>query len=766
MKNAALVSAVLGTAALLTPAAARAQGSSLGTYGVQLAPGAIAGQVTIGGVAVARARVETDAGQVATTDTEGNYTLYVDAAGLYDVWATTASRIAGPLEASVTLGETTTLDFTSSRNRQRPRRNLPAVPSHIAAMRAVEQRFQELLDSGANPVETIRGVGAFMATQSEYVGSIVDEATLSALGELKNGRIHIVSNNFDFDRAGVLATGATGVTSLDAAFLPQSGYARILTAFAGDPDADGIAADLEDILEGGGYQVRPSTTDATLGGLRTVNGDGYFWFNSHGGGTFYTNRAGIGQGYYAMCSTTPVTADSDDEPAIAADLANDRLLYYTVGQRPAPGSLALKAVTSYGINANFVSTYWSFSPNAVVHFTVGVVMAGASGPQDFVDAVLARGAGVVFGWTGKASNGSGYRAARYFTDRLLGANSTIGGIPRESPDQRPFPWGLVYEDMETEGLVDYEGPEISKLAFKAAAMAAVLDPSLQDLLVNEWDGELVLRGDFGAYPGRVWIGGTKREDCTWTPGEITCSLPLTGAGSKGEVWVEVEGVSGTWRESNLRQLVEWAIPLHYRWSPAFDIDGLTLDGSGTLRYRADVGAYRRKPGESPFFPLRGVDPTRDSLLTLTGSGSSTSGDCTVTLVGSASFLVHTAGPGLPFVLAAPMYVETGNHTGALGLALGLLVESPFKLVLEGPPNCAATLPVSPTLGALDMPAFFPSPDPSRPNTGPFFALSLAIAADFSIANPTHHSPILAGLTVEFSQPQVSPDPAVRLDLAQ
>lgn len=115
-------------AALLASATAAAQGSNLGSYATQFVPGAIAGKVTFAGKPVAGARVETVDGQFARTDASGNYVLYVDATGLYKVTVTTSSRTAGPTQVSVTLGATTTLDFTTLRRRHQPRRGLPSAP--------------------------------------------------------------------------------------------------------------------------------------------------------------------------------------------------------------------------------------------------------------------------------------------------------------------------------------------------------------------------------------------------------------------------------------------------------------------------------------------------------------------------------------------------------------------------------------------------------------------------------------------------------------
>jgi hypothetical protein len=118
--------AVLFAAATLSaPGSARAQGSNLGSYGAQFAPGVIAGRVSSDGVPVAGARVETVAGQFTTTDANGDYVLLVDLAGIHDVRVTSATRVAGPLQATVTLGATTTLNFTAFRARPRPWRRLP-----------------------------------------------------------------------------------------------------------------------------------------------------------------------------------------------------------------------------------------------------------------------------------------------------------------------------------------------------------------------------------------------------------------------------------------------------------------------------------------------------------------------------------------------------------------------------------------------------------------------------------------------------------------
>jgi hypothetical protein len=117
-------------AAASAPADLCAQGSNLGSYGKQFVPGSITGKVTAGGVPVVGARVETAAGQFATTNASGSYTLYVDAPGIYEVTVRSNSSGAGPVKVSVTMGAATTRNFDHLIPVQ-PSRHLPV--AHASA---------------------------------------------------------------------------------------------------------------------------------------------------------------------------------------------------------------------------------------------------------------------------------------------------------------------------------------------------------------------------------------------------------------------------------------------------------------------------------------------------------------------------------------------------------------------------------------------------------------------------------------------------------
>jgi hypothetical protein len=135
MVQSKVVAGIAGLLAIVVPAVALGQGSNLGSYGAPFVPGGIAGSVTSGGAAVAGARVETTAGQFATTNARGEYVLYVDAPGVYDVSVSSGALAAGPVQVNVTMGAATTLNFGTLKVVPRPRRNLPRKPPAAAGPR-------------------------------------------------------------------------------------------------------------------------------------------------------------------------------------------------------------------------------------------------------------------------------------------------------------------------------------------------------------------------------------------------------------------------------------------------------------------------------------------------------------------------------------------------------------------------------------------------------------------------------------------------------
>ena len=346
----------------------------------------------------------------------------------------------------------------------------------------------------------------------------------------------------------------------------------------------------------------------------------------------------------------------------------------------------------------------------------------------------------------------------YLVDRLIGANQFLP----ESPNKRAFPWDLSFADMQKKpGLTldPVTSAVLSAYPRSGGASSIILEPSIRNLIVDEYAGTLTLVGNL-ATQGKVTVAGQELSIQSWASNKIVCMLPLTGTRSNGDVIAEVPGEVGAMRKSNARQLSEWDIPLHYLWSNAFGSVGWKFEGTGTFRYRADVGSYRDTPGSMPTFPLRGLVPTKDSVLSLTASGSTPMGsNCSWVLSGSGSFVAITAVPVPALVLGDMMQVDTNSRAAELGLAFGLAAgSSPFMATYSGSgcPTGGPT-PLSPSLGLLEGPGTFASPlDDGSPAVGPLTELALTLDAQFTIAQRTYTDTRLGGtLTVEW-QAAVAP----------
>jgi hypothetical protein len=656
----------------------------------------------------------------------------------------------------------------------------PPAAAALLAIQSVEARCRSLSAQGVSRLEWVRGVAAFMATLPAYRATGVDEDSLTAFGILQNGASHFVVNNREANAPSTLP-GLQAAEKVAFASsgpeIPVSGWARLLQSFTSDrlsgPPVNDIASWLENP---GGYAIRGGQDgEASLATLRNVKGDGFLYFNTHGGRAPQVQD--LNQTHprvFSLQSSTLVTAASEQQPDIVADLAANRLTYFTAPNGtfqpdPATGVSTAVSDTRYGITGDFVRTYWQLSPNSIVFLNAcfSAYTANPDGPQQFIDACWSAGAGAYFGWNWVSNSDTCFKTVRYFVDRLVGANK----YQKENPNQRAFPWDLVYQDMASHGLTHdaITGANLVALGRPGGPSSILLDPSIKEVLVDEYAGKVKLEGYFGSQAGKVTIGAKELSGCTWGNDEIVCTLPLTGAGSSGDVYAIVPGEMGAERKSNARQLTEWKIPLHYLWTNAYDYPGLKFEGNGNLRLRADVGSYREKPGASPYFPVRGMIPTKDSSLPLTGSGSSTSGSCTTTLSGSGTFPAEAYGGGAPLalVLASAAKVDTNSRQGAIGLGFGAAAGAiPFRITFSGP-NCSGSNPAAPAFGLMEGPEMFPSPlDDTSLFFGPLPAVLVSFDSGFNLLQRKYTDGRFGGtLTVEW-QGIVAPISPPKIDAAR
>jgi hypothetical protein len=601
----------------------------------------------------------------------------------------------------------------------------PAV--RVAAIAAVEDHCRALSQQqpALTPLAFVEAVAARLRTQPAYIEVGVNSETLCAWGLFADGRLHLVAHNYAPQRrAGAQGTGGAERRYARAAALselPAAATARVMQSFGPMFDGADVVTDVVGWMTEKGWQVpHGAEQEAPLSALRTLGGVGYFYINTHGGAGGPTLHPLSGESMYSIQSSTKLSVSEELSDQTRADLAARRLTYFTA----ANGDLIFDRWpdfdTRYGITAHFIDSYWKFAADSVV------IMNACSSTKithtthwaaSFIFAVHKAGAGLYLGWNDTCSPAGAYRAARYFTDRMLGANR----FQPEVPAQRPFPWDAVMGDMAKKKL---ETDPNTSAVFQAlpspgSTHKQLLAPSIHHVDVNEYLDELRLVGRFGSQAGEVTIGGRKQRIKQWEPERIVVDLPRTGDGSRGAVQVLVHGV-----KSNLRQLTEWTIPMNYTYAIMEHV-GLVVDGPGTVRLRADVGGSRDAPGEAPVQTTRYAYDTRDSQFTLSGRGALPTPKCTLLWTGHATYKAMPES-GYPHSLMAYLQVDTITKRGFLGLALGAPTPPFFQT------GCGTSDGIGAHFGTLDAQVSYPSPLDDRTDLIPLHAAALSFDPDYRI----------------------------------
>src|SRR5262249_18827291 len=121
----------------------------------------------------------------------------------------------------------------------------------------------------------------------------------------------------------------------------------------------------------------------------------------------------------------------------------------------------------------------------------------------------------------------------------------------------------------------------------------LLAPTIQTLDVDEYRGRLFLNGEFGTDSTSnaqfVSCGNQDLHIIKWEKDKIECDLPID---AYGDVVVTV-GI----RKSNVRQLTRWDLTINFKETRE-GYPSLKITGPIMLRFRADIGEYRKKPAET------------------------------------------------------------------------------------------------------------------------------------------------------------------------
>lgn len=597
----------------------------------------------------------------------------------------------------------------------------------------VEQRARELSGNGLSPAAFVQAISAYMAGRSEYASTGVDAEMLTAWGRFTDGRAHFVVANRQPAPAASLVRSVEPRSDPE---VPSATSARLLHTFGTNFEGQTPIDEMRGALRSRGWNVRSGPEGlAGIEALKATSGDGFFYINTHGGRGQVGDASEPEGKMYAIQTSALVSGDL--EAAYDADLKALNLIHFTARNGEKIAGLIDDWDTRYAITYRFVLKYMNFAPGSVA--LINACYSSRNAP--FIDAFLAKGAGVYLGWSEKVTAATAYESPPYFVDRMVGANQHP---IKESPPQRPFAYDLVLQDMTKKGLdTDKATGARLQATLQSGIAPPIFAPSIRYATVDEYADQLTLTGEFGTRRGKVTVGGTELAIRSWSATRIDATLPLTGSGSSGDVVVEVDRV-----RSNARQLTEWAIPLQYRWLDAFGMSGLRFEGSGNVRLRADVAGYRLLPAETPKYKSRGGPPTRDSAIRITASGSNTSGGCTETLSGTANYVSPTGGAST--LLASAFRVTADTRDGALGLALGAMAP-PHTLTISGTDCPSLSTPIAATFGLLDGPTSVLNDQTENPQIFEMPGLVFRLDSAFNIAPVSHTTDDAGGaLTVSWT----------------
>ncbi len=434
----------------------------------------------------------------------------------------------------------------------------------------------------------------------------------------------------------------------------------------------------------------PTVLRAEVESLRNIGQPGVFYFSAHGGEVdipkldaqgkliFGPDKLPIMEKSFGLSTATAYTKEA--AMAYAAEILAGLL---------GAASCVENIVNNRYVRANrflitsrWVRRFWSFSPDSLVWISA---CSSASGEANsLVAACKAKGAGMYVGWSDWVEGDHAVQVSKFVIDRLLGANVLA---PVENPKQRPFNYSDVYNDLRRRGL--HARPTLSpntgspisgrttQIIFTAGpgSQFGLLAPSIAFVRIDEENDEAVLYGIFGEPPAderAVLIGGLEAAVIEWTKDRVRVRLPRTGTGSSGDVEVQVRA-----HRSNIRRITEWNLQMRYRFQPP-ETPGLKVEGPLRLRFRADVGEYREKPGERPKKVVRYAMLTRDSNANLTASGRHSSGGCTTTWSGQAELLPYgysgsEPNPGLSHMAK----IDGIDRKLSVGLAIGGFAPYPW-----------------------------------------------------------------------------------------
>ena len=506
-----------------------------------------------------------------------------------------------------------------------------SIDSHIAAMSDLDS-----LEERTALADYIRTLAHIEAAGIESDGSV--------WGRFTDGRLYILAptprpgqttltRNLSPDLPAL--TPVAGGNTTDKAF--------IMTAMGPCFNRSGYVSPTAEIagwLQARNYQV--STDLPTVDFLKAnIQDASILHIEGHGGvGTteFYTT--------YGVWTATDFTRANESK--YREDLENGRLVYMsgTYDGYDTKSGKCLKLKRRYAFTYGFVSTYMSFKPRSLV--VLGACSSASNDARLMRQSLATQGASLLIGWSDATLGSDIYRLNRFLYDRLLGANAFMP----ETPPQRPFDIGSVYQDLARRGIdvsrwcrVEFDPqtqscPDHQKVISTLKLLPSddetrrflTLVPSLRSIgadVTGDPSRPVTFRlfGIFGPDSGQVTVNGQAAQVLAWSPVEITARLPMRGPGSAGDVVISVNGHPG-----NAVPLTEWRGRADWREDDSAavaDLPGFGASGSCELVFRADLHAGRDEIAQPPAQPATTFDlPNGDEFTCnweMYGEGTATIG---------------------------------------------------------------------------------------------------------------------------------------------
>lgn len=397
---------------------------------------------------------------------------------------------------------------------------------------------------GTDPIADGTAIANTLRSLSQ-IAAVTQAADGTVFGTFTDGQLYVFNPNDTIAHESSASSAARGAKpstqarlitphgTANETDLPQSTQARVLFGLGAGFGALDHTDTLKSLLTAGGYTV--ATGDATVSGLRSIQGDGVFYFFTHGVDFALHKKSGAVT-FGISTSQVPAAADEDDR-LFLDDLANKRIFY---GHSKLGYGQFKYDLVHYNVTNRFVEKYWKFAPNALIYMSACELL------NDGLRNSLGRlnMPCTLAGWDNEVGLTLANRVATAVFSGLLG---TAGPPIQDAPNASQPPSAILAE-LGSQNLI-HDSSLGGTFAFDLinGSKFAVLSPRLETIKAVGDAPLLTLTGIFGSRQGTVNFTPTGTENQSpqalavqtgaWQSAQIVCNLPST----TGTITVSVDG---------------------------------------------------------------------------------------------------------------------------------------------------------------------------------------------------------------------------------